>query len=93
MEVSELSDVQEKINEGAFALKTLSVDEVRYELQKAILTKNGFNSFANIEKFAPISNQTVLSYIREMAGIIIKGKVHPQKRIEPFNKILVDEDK
>ena len=45
-----MEGVLEVIQEGAFALRTLTTDEVRVECQNALLLKDGFNSYADKEK-------------------------------------------
>ena len=47
LKISELVDVKQKISEGAFKLNTLTMPEVRTEMQKTILEKNGINSHAD----------------------------------------------
>lgn len=85
--MTELSEVQAKIREGAFTLDTLTVDEVKSEMQMKILKKKGLNSHANIDLFADISDQTVASYIKEMQCSQVKGKIQATSRVDPFNDI------
>ena len=85
--MTELSEVHDKIREGVFTLKTLTVDEVKSEMQKKILQKKGLNSHADIDLFADISDQTVASYIKQMTCKEVKGKIQASSRVEPFNDI------
>ena len=85
--MTELSEVHDKIREGVFTLKTLTVDEVKSEMQTKILQKKGLNSHLDIDLFTDISDHTVASYIKQMTCKEVKGKIQASSRVEPFNDI------
>ena len=85
--MTELSEVHDKIREGVFTLKTLTVDEVKSEMQTKILQKKGLNSHVDIDLFTDISDHTVASYIKQMTCKEVKGKIQASSRVEPFNDI------
>lgn len=87
LELSELLSVQSSIKKGALSMKTLSTDDVKVEIQKTILKKNGLNSHANLDTFAPISSKTVSKYISQMQAKEVQGKIQATSRVDPFNDI------
>ena len=87
LKISELVDVKQKISEGAFKLNTLTMPEVRTEMQKTILEKNGINSHADRDKYAPLSQRTVASYVSDMMCQQVIGKIQAASRVDPFNDI------
>jgi len=82
-----LEGVLEVIHEGAFSLQTLTTDEVREECQNALLLKDGFNSHADKDKFAPLHQRTVERYTRDLRCQEVKGKIVAESRVDPFNDI------
>ena len=82
LEVSELSEVNENIREKAFTLSTLTVDEVKLDIQKLILKKKGLNSHANINEFASISTATVKTYIKDINCKEMVGKIQAKSRVD-----------
>ena len=89
LEVSELSGIQKKICDGALTLQTLTKDEVRLEIQQTLLKKRGHNKHADLANFAEISDRTVTTYIKDMSGSKVKGKIQAASRVEPFNDIIL----
>ena len=56
-------------------------------MQKALLVKQGFNSFADYDTYASLSAKTVCSYVKDMNCTEVVGKVQASSRVEPFNDI------
>ena len=87
IEVLELEGVNDEIVEGSLHLKTLTTDEVRILLQKVLLAKQGINTHADIDTFAPLSPKTVNNYIKELKCKSVTGKIQASSRVDPFNDI------
>jgi hypothetical protein len=68
-------------------LATLTQDEVKLEIQKCLLRKNGCNVLADVDTFAPICDRTISSYISDISCKEVTGKIQASSRVEPFNNI------
>lgn len=82
-----IGDVLDDITNSALTLNAMTRQEVKLRFQEKIIQSQGLNSIANIEHFAPLSERTVIRYMKEMETPERKGKVKPLSRVEPFLNI------
>jgi hypothetical protein len=69
------------------SLNSMNTGEVKTLMQKRMISKNGMNSYADLDTFAPISHKSVKRYMNNMEASVREGKIKPESRVEPYLNI------